>query len=224
MRRLAFTLVCILAQDALWLQISVALFVGMVNLCYLVVQRPFDDAKVNNLEIMNESTNFILLYHVILFSGVVPDSQTRYMLGWSFIAFTGANILVHFSLLVIETAGEIKIWCKKKCNKKSAEEEEQRKKDLSVIQEEDSLESNHSDQHPKATARAKKLSVSDWDSEKQGGSDKGFDLARISWYDLGKKFMVKRGKKSCLPDFDPRSDLDSARRSRSLDDRFSDHR
>ena len=102
-RRLLFALVCILAEDALWLQISVAVFVGMVNLCYLVVQRPFDDEKVNNLEIMNEATNFILLYHVILFSGMVPDSKTRYMLGWSFIGLTSANVLVHFALLVKET-------------------------------------------------------------------------------------------------------------------------
>ena len=49
-------------------------------------------------------------------------------------------------------------------------------------------------------------------------------MAKISWNDLGRKFIVKRGKKSIWPDCDPGSELDSARRSRSLDDRFSDQR
>ena len=94
----------------------------MVNLCYLVVQRPFDDEKVNNLEIMNEVTNFFLIYHVFLFSGLVVESVERYAIGWSFIAFVGGNILVHFSLLVKETYQEMKpkiTECrKKKCCRK----------------------------------------------------------------------------------------------------------
>ena len=118
MRRLLFSLVCILAQNDLWLQMSVAYVVGMVNLAYLIVQRPFDDEKVNNLEIMNEATNFILLYHVVLFSGVVPDSETRYLLGWSFIAINAMNMLVHFWLLIKETYYSIKEWCKKRKAKK----------------------------------------------------------------------------------------------------------
>ena len=98
------------------------------------------------------------------------------------------------------------------------------KKNLSVIEEEDSLESNHSERHPNEIKRAKKLRVSDWDSQAKGNSEGGFNLAKISWYDLGHKLMVKRGKKSCLPGFDPNSELDSSRRSRSLDDRLNDQR
>ena len=224
MRRLLFSIVCIYAQDDLWLQITLAYVVGMVNLAYLVVQRPFDDEKVNNLEIMNEATNFLLLYHVVLFSGVVPDSETRYLLGWSFIGINAMNMMVHFGLLIKETYYSIKEWCKKrKAKKDQDEEEEPPKKELSVI-EEVSIESNHTEKHPEELRRAKKLSVSDWNSEEKGGSEKGFNLAKISWLDLGRKFIVKRGKKSVWPECDPRSELDSARRSRSLDDRYSDQR
>ena len=37
MRRLLFSLVCILAQNDLWRQMSVAFVVGMVNLAYLII-------------------------------------------------------------------------------------------------------------------------------------------------------------------------------------------
>ena len=171
---------------------------------------------------MNEITNFILLYHVMLFSGVVPDAADRYGLGWSFIVFVALNMLVHVSLLVWETAGEIRACCKQKykcCRPKQDEvEESARQKDLSVIEEEDeSLESNFSEKPKGEKVRARKVSESDWDSHRMGGSEGGFDIGQITWGDLGRKFMIKRGKKSRLPDIDPRSELDSARRSRTLD-------
>ena len=116
-RRLIFALICILAEKILWLQLSAAFFVSMVNICYLCKYRPFEESKILKLEVMNEATNFILLYHVICFGGLVPDAPGRYMLGWSFIAFLGANILVHLTLLVIETFSNCKVDCKKRCKK-----------------------------------------------------------------------------------------------------------
>lgn len=71
-RRLIFALICILAQRDLWLQMSAAFFVSMVNICYLCKYQPFEDRKILKLEIMNEVTNFILLYHVMCFAGLVP--------------------------------------------------------------------------------------------------------------------------------------------------------
>jgi len=105
MRRIVFALTCILAPDALWLQVSAAFILAMVNLYYFVIYKPFGAQKINRLEIMNELINFILLYHVILFSGVVPEYEDRYMLGWSFIFFLGSIMLVHVILLLIETVG-----------------------------------------------------------------------------------------------------------------------
>lgn len=55
------------------------------------------------LELMNEVTNFILIYHVMMFSGMVSESVDRYALGWSFITFLAGNMLVHFSLLLKES-------------------------------------------------------------------------------------------------------------------------
>jgi len=116
----------------------------MVNICYLFMYKPFEDSKILKLEVMNEVTNFILLYHVILFAGLVPESVDRYMVGWSFIVFISANMLVHFILLVKETLGTCKEDIKKRCSKKPKEEEEKIElKELTVIFEEE-FESNFS--------------------------------------------------------------------------------
>ena len=50
---------------------------------------------------MNELTNFILMYHVMCFAGFVPEVHDRYYIGWAFIAFMGANLMVHIIFLVI---------------------------------------------------------------------------------------------------------------------------
>ena len=108
MRRLIFALVCIFFETHLWLQLSAAFVVGLINLGYLMAYRPFGEEKINNLEIMNEATSFILLYHVMLFSNYVEDAETRYLIGWSFIFWTCLNMLVHFGLLLKDTYLELK--------------------------------------------------------------------------------------------------------------------
>ena len=60
------------------MQISFIFVISMASLTYLVVLKPFEDPLVNRLEIMNEVTNFILLYHVYAFSGALADPGHRY--------------------------------------------------------------------------------------------------------------------------------------------------
>ena len=94
---------------------------------------------------MNEATNFLLLYHVMCFTSFVENPENRYLIGWSFIGVIGANMAVHFTLLVLETIDQCKESAKEKCCKKPLTEEEiARRKALSVIAEEDEFESNFS--------------------------------------------------------------------------------
>ena len=70
---------------------------------------------------MNEVTNLILLYHVMSFTDFVGDPEFRYGLGWSFILFLSANLLVHLVLLIKQTYYSFKeakqSGCKKKVKK-----------------------------------------------------------------------------------------------------------
>ena len=173
MRRLLFSMTCIVFEKDLWLQMSVNFAVGLVNLIYLVKFKPFDDNRVNRLEVMNEATNFVMLYHVMCFTDFVPEAEDRYYIGWSFIACIVVNLIVHMSLLIIDTTKQVKSSAKEKCFKKKGEEDEEgelKKKELSVIMEEAEFQSNFSSKDDNERHRNGKLSDSDWESDRMGGT------------------------------------------------------
>ena len=77
---------------------------------------------------MNEVTNIILLYHLFLFTDWIPDPKDRYIIGWSFIAVTVGNMLVHFTLMIIASVCECVETCQNKCGKKPKKEEQEGEK------------------------------------------------------------------------------------------------
>lgn len=187
----------------MWLQITLAFIVSLINVSYLCRVMPFEDRTVQKLEVMNEMTNLILLYHLLGFAGLIRESEDRYKLGWLFCIFIAANMLVHFTLLIISTLRSCKLEIKKKCAKKPPKSP-QPPKELSVIYEEDEeFWSNHSSKRTYTIERERKLTDSDWQESKFGGSDVGwYNLAAIKWTDLGRKFTIKRGKKSLMAEHD----------------------
>ena len=101
--------------------------------------KPFTYNRINMLEIVNEVTNLLLLYHVILFSGMIDNTEERYLYGWSFIVITSLNLCMHLLLLLYEGYWNIRKQCirRKLAAMKVLPV-------LSVIVEEDSFESNFS--------------------------------------------------------------------------------
>ena len=93
----------------------------VIQLIYLGWFRPFEDQRLVNLEIMNECTSLILLYHLMLFTDFVPEAETRYLIGWSFIFFVVANMAVHFTILIKDMIADVKEneCCKKKRAKRN---------------------------------------------------------------------------------------------------------
>ena len=88
----------------------------MVNICYLIRFKPYENEKLHYLEIINELTYFILLYHVMAFSGLIFDPADRYGLGWSFLVIFILNLVLHMANLVEEIHNMIrfKLMVKKK--------------------------------------------------------------------------------------------------------------
>ena len=92
---------------------------------YLLEYTPFDDALTMNLELMNEFTSGILMYHVLVFNPAwVADDEPREFAGNSFIVIVCLNVSVHFYFLCktvyIEATQKIKEWIFKCKEKKSA--------------------------------------------------------------------------------------------------------
>lgn len=71
-----------------------------------------------------------------------------------------------------------------------------------IIEEE--FESNFSSKYSLQMRQEAKISDSDWDS-RLGGSEQGYDMNKIKWKDLGRKYIIKKGKKSMIADYNSES-------------------
>ena len=76
----------------------------------------------NRMEIFGEIINLFLMYHVLLFTDFVLDAELRYIIGYSFIFFTGVFISVHMFLMMKTTFKALKYkWRMKKKKKADAQ-------------------------------------------------------------------------------------------------------
>ena len=153
---------------------------------------------------MNELTNFFLLFHLYCFTDYVIEPEDRYLLGWSFITILGANVLVQLTVLSHATVRTIKRDCIRKgkcCYKRPLPNGGLSKFELSVIAE--VFESNFSSKDSDERRRAEQLSESEWSDSRLGNSENGkYKMGAIRWKDLGRKYIIKKGKRSNTPDID----------------------
>ena len=61
---------------------------------------------------MNECTVLLFIYCMMCFTDFVPDPETRSYVGYFYMGFISANVLVHLIFLVLETFRKIKKDCK----------------------------------------------------------------------------------------------------------------
>lgn len=67
---------------------------------------------------MNEVTELVLLYHMQMFTSWVHGPETRYEMGWSFIAVIVLYIGAHLTIMMLGTFGRIRSRCKRAKNKR----------------------------------------------------------------------------------------------------------
>ena len=89
----------------------------MVQIVYFLLFMPFEESLVGRLELFNEYTAMILLYHAFMFTALIPSLFMQRMAGFSFIAYMCLNMLVHFYFLLKSTYGDMKKSCKKRYKK-----------------------------------------------------------------------------------------------------------
>ena len=98
---------------------------------------PFEESLVGKLEIFNEYTAMILLYHVFLFTGLVPSLTFQIAVGWSFVFFMCGNMSLHLYFLLKATVLDYKRkWTefqKKRKDKKNLQAKQEEKKSWSTI-------------------------------------------------------------------------------------------
>ena len=114
-RRIIFVLSAVFLGDFLFVQLLIQAFVSSLVLVYLVYYRPLESPFANRMEIMNECTVLLLLYCLVCFSDFVPSEETRYLIGYVYMAVNLINILIHLSLLLLGSCYKMKLVCKRNC-------------------------------------------------------------------------------------------------------------
>ena len=74
LRRAVYSVALICFQDYGFLQIIIYNFGIIIQICYLIQYKPFADNKINKLEVFNEITVMLTMYHLYLFTDYVEDA------------------------------------------------------------------------------------------------------------------------------------------------------
>ena len=113
-RRVIFAVAVFSMSDLLAFQLLILIGSAMINAVYLLALWPLENVRDTKLEVFNEGTNLLLLYHLMCFSDMVPQHQIRYTIGYSFITTASINIGTHLILILMENIGVIRLKMKKK--------------------------------------------------------------------------------------------------------------
>lgn len=87
---------------------------------YVGLCRPWDEAQMNDLELFNEWTGIVLVYHLMLYTDFyTSDTDTRYYgIGISNMGFLIFNVCINMLRIVLEQWRIIKRACNAKMNER----------------------------------------------------------------------------------------------------------
>jgi hypothetical protein len=72
----------------------------LIQICYLLAYRPFENQLLQRLEIMNECFTLLLMYHAMALNlNWVDSDEARDFIGRSIICFIALSICINFGFL-----------------------------------------------------------------------------------------------------------------------------
>ena len=89
-------------------QIFFLFFQSYAMLVYLMAVRPFHSKLMNALEVVNEVSVLIAIYHLLCFTEFVPDPNLHDSIGFSLLAVTGIAFVINVMALIYTGILEIK--------------------------------------------------------------------------------------------------------------------
>ena len=100
-RRMLFAILIVYLKQWPTFQIMVLLHLTTLTMSYIAYNKPFNLSLLNSLELINEVTILIAVYHLTLFTDYVGKHETKYLVGWSLCAITAINILTNLVFLIV---------------------------------------------------------------------------------------------------------------------------
>jgi hypothetical protein len=120
-RRAIFVFVVFLMRDKGFFCVLVIMGFQLLFMLYNTSVQPLKTAESSGshkLEIMNNWTIMITIYHLILFTDIINDSKIRYKLGWGIVGVQGLNLTISLTSVFIETVKGIMLKCRECVNKR----------------------------------------------------------------------------------------------------------
>ena len=114
--------------DFLWGQLALQFAISVFMVIFLVANKPMESRFALIMEVFNECTCVVLMYHLQCFSDFVPDPATRNLVGFSFIVVTMFNIGVHVYFLARAAYQAWKLKAAKSKYQKAMKDREQQMK------------------------------------------------------------------------------------------------
>ena len=121
-KRLVFISFLIVANDYLWFQIATLNFLALLSIIYMLWFKPMESLQANLIEVFNDYTLLVLTYFLWCFTDIVGEAETRYELGYIFIAVVLGNVACHLLLMVKSSLIDFKIRCQRCRARKKAKE------------------------------------------------------------------------------------------------------
>jgi len=123
--------VVLLNKKALW-QFLIVMFTVFVQIIVLTCLVPFKSSSQVGRELVNEAIIMVVLYHLMCFSNFVPDLDTRFILGYSLIAFVVVWLLGNMGWITWKQLKSLKfkfVVCWAKCWHRQTKKVRRKKKD-----------------------------------------------------------------------------------------------
>ena len=122
-KRLLFIGALVLANAYLWVQVALLMLVALGSAVFMLQCMPLESRKANLFEVFNECTLLVLTYLLWCFTQIIGEPETRHLLGYAFIGASLGNVGVHLLAMLLETAINARLRCKRRAHKRPPKEE-----------------------------------------------------------------------------------------------------
>jgi antibiotic biosynthesis monooxygenase (ABM) superfamily enzyme len=83
---------------------------SMIYTAYILTVRPFDEKKLNYIEVFNEAIIMLCLYHMLIFTqGLTDNEQLIYLTGWSMDVILLLQFLINLLFMGYNIVSKIKL-------------------------------------------------------------------------------------------------------------------
>ena len=112
LRRALLAIVLVLMHDHLWFQVLFAFNSSIFLIITIGYARARKTKSETMLDIFNELKLILIMYHVMLFTPLVPDSETKYQIGYSCCGALVVGVIINLLKMIFDPIYFAKKRCK----------------------------------------------------------------------------------------------------------------